>query len=57
MNEDLMNLVDSVLHWWDLHQYDTCGGEGEEWNVYLETPEFVVMAQNIRQRITNGDSK
>jgi hypothetical protein len=40
-------LVDSVLEWWEVHQYDTTGEYGD-YNVYDEAPEFVKLAKQLR---------
>jgi hypothetical protein len=37
------NLAQSVLAWWENHQYDTTA-DGE-YNLYSETPDFVKLAQ------------
>lgn len=50
-------LVESVLNWWNEHQYDVDSsppdedGYAREFNRYNEVPEFV----KIAQRIKNGE--
>lgn len=52
---DLLEAAESVMAWWDEHQYDTTGERGE-YNVFGEDPDFVVLA---RAAITKarGESK
>ncbi len=45
MNE----LIDSILDWWEEHQYDTRSSESEDWNLYDEEPEFVKIAKRLKE--------
>lgn len=45
------NLRDAVLAWWNDHQYDTTGGDGEdddERNLFETEPEFVRIAKDAK---------
>jgi hypothetical protein len=41
---ELLAAAESVMAWWEQHQYDTCGERGEI-NVFDEEPDFVVQAR------------
>ena len=46
--EDVVDLPELVMDWWEHHEYDTCG----DWPVYDEEPLFVAVAKTIlRERI------
>lgn len=56
MNE----LVEAVLQWWDVHKYDVDMGEAgddgwaQEYNRYEEIPEFVKIAQRMKEEQTKS---
>ena len=45
----MKELIDSVLNWWEDHQYDTTSNGEDECNIYNETPEFVILAQKLNK--------
>lgn len=47
--QELADLVDAVLQWWDKHQFDVTADGYEEYNLYDEPPSFVVKAQNLNE--------
>lgn len=41
-------LASLVLNWWEYHQFDTVdGGDGDDYNVFDEEPEFITLAKEI----------
>lgn len=42
---DLKELAEMVLAWWEEHQYDTASNGDDERNIYDETPDFVIAAR------------
>lgn len=46
-------LVDSILQWWNEHEYDVTGEHGD-YNLYSEEPSFVVLAKKLKE---NYDKK
>lgn len=43
-------LIDSILAWWEKHQYDTKQYPGEdERMIYYEEPEFVTIAKRLKE--------
>lgn len=50
----IIELVNSILEWWEEHQYDTTqGGEeyAEEYNVYDTEPDFVTLAKRMKKEM------
>jgi hypothetical protein len=47
VSNEYTNLIESILNWWGEHQHDTQGDHGE-YNTYEETPEFVTLAESIK---------
>ena len=43
------DLIGAVLEWWEEHECDTTGPYGE-YNVYDETPQFVRIAERLREK-------
>lgn len=43
-------LCDSVMTWWEEHQYDTYGEYGD-YNVYSQDPDFVVKARAVQEQM------
>jgi hypothetical protein len=42
-------LIKAVLDWWETHQFDSVSdGDGDEQNVYDDEPEFVKIAQRLK---------
>ena len=52
MSEELKMLVDSILEWWELHEFDVDGEYGD-FNVYSETPVFVQIAIYLKEKNKN----
>lgn len=44
-------LVDAVLEWWKEHEYDVEMHDGDEYNVYDSPPEFVEIAQRLKDEV------
>jgi hypothetical protein len=40
-------LAQTVLSWWEEHQYDVMSEDGEEWNVFHTKPEFIKLAEQF----------
>lgn len=50
MDPKLIALLDSISTWWEQHEYDTFPtGDGDEDNVYRDTPEFVRLAKELEK--------
>lgn len=47
MDNESKSLVESILKWWNEHQYDTC--ENGEYNIYDEEPKFVTIAKRMNK--------
>ena len=47
-------LIESVLKWWNEHQYDVTGDYGD-YNVYNDEPEFVKIAMKLKKEQENND--
>lgn len=43
-------LIEAVLQWWEDHQWDCLVGDGDEYNVYHEPPEFVQIALKLKSQ-------
>lgn len=51
---DLKELAEKVLAWWEKHEYDTISSsDGDEWNVYDYEPDFVIAAREALKKV-NG---
>lgn len=51
MNDKVSKLIDTVLEWWQEHEYD-CHFDGEdERNVYDNDPEFVTLAKQLKNEL------
>jgi hypothetical protein len=42
-------LLKEVLEWWDEHEFDCCGSSEDEYNVYDENPDMVVVAKKLKK--------
>jgi hypothetical protein len=51
MNEKVNDLVNVILEWWEIHEYDVNIVGGEEYNRYPEDPEFVVLAKELKEEL------
>jgi len=49
--ENLSIIVNSILKWWEKHEYDTFSlPDGDEDNVYNYDPDFVVLAKQMTDK-------
>jgi formylmethanofuran dehydrogenase subunit E len=45
----MKSMIDSILKWWEEHQYDENGDPQNPWNVYSEEPDFVKIAKKFNK--------
>ncbi len=50
-------LINSVLAWWEEHQWDCDCADGEEWNRYEKEPEFVTIAKKLKEKEEGKEDK
>lgn len=53
MDKEIVEMINSILVWWEEHEFDTTLNEEEEYNIYDEEPHFVKMAKQLNNQIGN----